>query len=354
MLRPYVALRTNSVRRICKGVEVDTAERLLALLGLLQRRLDWSADDLAERLDVTTRTIRRDVTRLRSYGYPVEAFAGHGGGYQLGRGGTLPPLLLDDDESLAVALGLRLTTFAALTGIDDAAVSALGKIEQLLPLRLRERLDHLDAVTIVDVRERGTDPVTGDRRTFTALARAAAGRFAVEFDYMDQRRAGSHRHVEPVRLVHARSHWYLVAYDLDRNDWRTFRVDRLTGAEVTAQRFSHRDGPDPIDLVEAAAPPDAFSYRAIVRVDCTPAEAIARIPPSIAVVSRSRPGCKLTIGTDDLAWLAHYLMSLPWPFEVLGPDALRAEVATVAGAVAARHVAAAARGDRGDPITPGV
>jgi predicted DNA-binding transcriptional regulator YafY len=316
---------------------VDTTERLLALLGLLQRRLDWPADDLADRLEVTTRTIRRDVARLRSYGYPVEAFAGHGGGYQLGRGGTLPPLLLDDDESLAVALGLRLTGFAALTEVDDAAMSALGKIEQLLPHRLRERLDHLDAVTIIDAHGLGTGRTVDDRRTFTSLARAAACQLTATFNYIDQHSTRSRRHVEPSRLIHAGTRWYLVAYDLDRNDWRTFRLDRITSAEVTTLRSANRDVPDPIELVQAAAPPEAFTMQATVRLECTAAEAATRIPPSIAVITDNADTCTLTIGTDDEQWLARYLMALPWTFEVLTPNDLRALIAATAQTVATRH-----------------
>lgn len=317
---------------------MDTTERLLALLGLLQRRLDWSADDLAERLEVTTRTIRRDVARLRNYGYPVEAFAGHGGGYQLGRGGTLPPLLLDEDESLAVALGLRLTGFAALTGIDTAALSALGKIEKLLPHRLRQRLDHLDAIAIIDTQRRHS--TADDRRTFTTLARASACRLTATFDYIDQHSTRSCRRVEPTRLVHARVRWYLVAYDLDRDDWRTFRLDRITDAETTTHRFSYRDGPDPIELVQAAAPPNAFTIQATVRLDCAAAEAVTRIPASIAVITANTTNtatCTLTIGTDDEPWLARYLMSLPWTFEVLAPDNLRAHIAATTQAITTRH-----------------
>jgi predicted DNA-binding transcriptional regulator YafY len=334
---------------------MDTAERLLALLALLQRRLDWSADDLADRLNVTTRTIRRDVTRLRSYGYPVEAFAGHGGGYQLGRGGRLPPLLLGDDESLAVALGLRLCSFTALAGIDDAAVSALGKIEQLLPLRLRERLDHLDAVAIVGAHGRTADQGTADRRAFTTLARAAASRLGIEFDYTDQHGNRRRRHVEPVRLVHARAHWYLVGYDLHRDDWRTFRLDRLTKLDVTAQRFAERAGPDPMELVDAAAPPEAFAHVATVRLDSSAAEARKRIPSYIAEISSADDHCTLTIGTDDLTWLARYLISLPWTFEALAPDELRSEILSVAQTLVGRHVSTQHRrrsSGSGSRVTP--
>jgi predicted DNA-binding transcriptional regulator YafY len=275
---------------------------------------------------------------LTGGGYAVEAFAGHGGGYRLGRGGALPPLLLDDDESLAVALGLRLTGFAALPDIDEAAMSALAKIEQLLPLRLRERLDHLDAITIIDPHRPGAVDVLDARRTFTTLARASACGLTATFDYIDQHSPFSRRRVEPSRLVHTRARWYLVAYDLDRNDWRTFRLDRITRPDVTSHRSAHRDGPDPIELVESAAPPEAFTMQATVRLNCTTAEAATRIPPSIAVIAAVADNvCTLTIGTDDETWLIGYLMSLLWEFEVVNPRYLRARVAACARTIAARH-----------------
>eukprot|EP01041_Mallomonas_annulata_P017003 gene17003-35238_t len=227
---------------------VDTAERLLALLGLLQHRWHWSAEELAERLEVTTRTVRRDVSRLRTYGYPVEAFAGHGGGYQLGRGASLPPLLLDDDETMAVAFGLGVVGVAAISGVagvDDAAVSALGKIEQLLPLRLRSRLDELDAATVVPFRDPGSLP---DRRIVMALAHAVSARRVTAFDYVDGRGTTTRREAEPARLVRLRHAWYLAAFDLGRDDWRTFRVDRIASVDVRDVPCSARTGPDPVEL----------------------------------------------------------------------------------------------------------
>jgi predicted DNA-binding transcriptional regulator YafY len=331
---------------------MDTAERLLALLGLLQRRLHWSADDLADELAVTTRTVRRDVVRLRTYGYPVEAFAGHGGGYQLGRGGSLPPLLLDDDETLAVALGLGVVGAAAIAGIDEAAVSALGKIEQLLPARLRSRLEDLGAASFTSFAGSAASPVSpGDRRAFTSLARAASGRVHVGFDYIDGRGATSRRRVEPVRLVHVRRTWYLAAFDLDRDDWRTFRLDRISAVELEPGRFPLRVGPDPVELVTRSAPPSWFEYRARVEVACSPDEARQRVPeqigqlevgPSASGTGSTRDGaggstCVLVIGTDDLEWLGGYLIGLPWAFDVLEPAALRAIVRRRAAAIVATH-----------------
>lgn len=258
----------------------------------------------------------------------------------MGRGASLPPLLLDDDETMAVAFGLGAIGVGASTGIagvDDAAVSALGKIEQLLPLRLRSRLDELDAATVVPFRDQGSLP---DRRLVMTLAHAvSAGRVTV-FDYVDGRGAPSRREVEPVRMVRLRHAWYLAAFDLGRDDWRTFRLDRIASIDVTDARCSERAGPDPVELVARAAPPSAFEHRAVVAIEATPDEIRRLVPKAIADLepgSNVGHGTTATIGTDDLEWLAGYLMGLPWPFEVLEPEALRRHIADRAGALVARH-----------------
>jgi predicted DNA-binding transcriptional regulator YafY len=312
---------------------MDTAERLLRLLGLLQRRLNWSADELAERLEVTTRTVRRDMTRLRSYGYPIEAFAGHGGGYQLGSGATLPPLMLDPDEAAAVALGLSITAYAGLEGIDDAAQSALAKIEKLLPSGTRERLEAFASVTFAD----STTEARTDRRNFTLFTRAAATQLIVECDYVDQHGAASIRRLEPLQLVFANRRWYLAAYDLDRDDWRTFRLDRVSNSKLTSQRFRRRPGPDPAELVQRFAPPEAFAHVAAIRAECDAKSARQRIPASIAKIDPDGDHCTLVIGTDDLNWLLHYLLALPFAFEVISPEELRTTVRRLTRKIASRH-----------------
>lgn len=318
---------------------MDTAERLLRLLGLLQRRLDWSADELAERLDVTTRTIRRDVSRLRSYGYQIEAFAGHGGGYHLGPGATLPPLVLDPDEAVAVALGLRLTAYAGVAGIDDAAQSALAKIEKLLPSGSRERVDEVRSVTFADL---ASDTSTA-RGNFTVFTRAAATQQIVECDYLDRLGAATVRRLEPVQLVFANRCWYVAAYDLDRDDWRTFRLDRVSQPHVTSQRFRQRPGPDPAELVQQFAPPEAFAHQAKISAECTADTARRHIPASIAAVDPDGDRCRLTVGTDDLDWLTCYMLALPFAFEVEAPEELRTSVRRLARAIASRHTARARR-----------
>ena len=312
---------------------MDTAERLLRLLGLLQRRLDWSAEDLAQRLDITTRTVRRDITRLRSYGYPINAFAGHGGGYQMAPGATLPPLVFDPDEAVAVALGLRLTAYAGVDGIEESAQSALAKIEKLLPRQLHDRLDHLGSVTFADL---GTD-IVADRDTFVVFTRGAATHHVVECAYVDQHGGATLRRLEPVQLVFANRRWYVAAYDLDRHDWRTLRVDRASNAEVTSETFRQREGPDPTELVRRAAPAAAFRHQATVRVECHADEARRQIPASIAAVSEVGDHCELFIGTDDLAWLTRYLLQLPWDFEVVTPEELRAYIRRRTRGIASRH-----------------
>jgi predicted DNA-binding transcriptional regulator YafY len=312
---------------------MDTAERLLRLLGLLQRRLDWSADELAERLDITARTVRRDITRLRSYGYPINAFAGHGGGYQMAPGATLPPLVFDPDEAVAVALGLRLTAYAGVDGLDESAQSALAKIEKLLPPQLRDRLDDLGSITFADL---ASDTVA-DRRTFAVFTRGAATQHVVECAYVDQHGEATLRRLEPVQLLFANRRWYLAAYDLDRTDWRTFRVDRVSNAELTSHTFRQRPGPDPIELVRRAAPAESFRHQATIRLECRADKARRQIPASIATITEDGDHCELFIGTDDLAWLSRYLLLLPWDFEVITPEELRARIRRHARAVASRH-----------------
>ncbi|MCB9393672.1 MAG: YafY family transcriptional regulator [Acidimicrobiaceae bacterium] len=321
---------------------MDTAERLLALLGLLQHRAHWPADELAERLGVTARTVRRDVVRLRGYGYPVEAFAGHGGGYQLGRGARLPPLLLDDDEVLAIAVGLGAVGGLAIAEIDQASLSALAKLEHLMPVRLRSRLEALEAAIATVGPAAGnpaaTTPVI-DRRTLTSIAHAVHQRTVLEFDYVDGREARSRRTVEPARLVRAGLRWYLAAFDVDRDDWRTFRLDRIGAVEVSDRRFVPRAGPDPVDLVSRAAPPSSYPHRVRVVVAATAADVRRHVPVVLGHVAAADDGSTsvLEIGTDDLAWAVTYVLGLPFEVEVVGPPAARAMLARRAGELAERH-----------------
>ena len=202
---------------------LDTSARLLRLLSLFQAQRYWSGAELAERLEVTPRTLRRDVDRLRSLGYPVNSTTGTAGGYQLGAGATLPPLLLDDDEAVAVAVGLRTAASGTVTGMEEASVRALSKLQQLLPSRLRRRVSALNSF-IVPMANRGP---TVDAETLSVIAGACRDYEMLRFSYNSRDGASSSRQVEPHRLVHTGRRWYLAAWDLDRENWRTFRIDRI-------------------------------------------------------------------------------------------------------------------------------
>ena len=202
---------------------LETSARLLRLLSIMQSRRDWSGPELAARLQVTTRTIRNDVERLRQLGYPVDATPGAGGGYRLGTGAAVPPLLLDDEEAVAVAVGLRTAANGSVAGIEEASIRALAKLQQLLPSALRRRLHALEAFAVPVP---GTGPVV-DAATLTTLAAACRDAERVRFGYRRHDGSHSHRDVEPHRLVSTGRRWYLVAWDIGQRAWRTFRVDRI-------------------------------------------------------------------------------------------------------------------------------
>jgi predicted DNA-binding transcriptional regulator YafY len=306
---------------------MDSAERLLKLLGLLEGRIDWTAEELSRRLEVTTRTVRRDVTRLRGLGYPVEAVAGPGGGYRLGIGGKMPPLLLDDEEALAVALGLRVATSAAVGGLEDASLSALAKLENVLPPGLRTRLEDVSEATISTP---GLPSTRVDHNALAIAASATRARVRMRFDYIDGEGRHSERHTEPYRLVHTGRRWYLVAFDVDRDDWRTFRLDRVSGPRPTGMRSARRKAPDPVELVQRGIAIEAWRHRATVRLHVGHEEAARIIAPTVgSLESAGDSKCILVIGADDLGWLARYLLSLPFRFTVVEPAALGVELGKI-------------------------
>lgn len=219
----------------------DTPARLLNLLSLLQTLREWPGSELAERLSVTPRTIRRDVERLRDLGYPVQASRGASGGYRLAAGKAMPPLLLDDEEAVAIAVGLRTAAGSAVSGIEEASVRALAKLAQVLPARLRHRVSTLGAATVpLPGAGQGVDP-----ELLAVLAGAVAGPERLRFAYRAADGAESRRLVEPHRLVATGRRWYLVAYDNDREDWRIFRVDRMEAPLPTGVRVPPRELPAP-------------------------------------------------------------------------------------------------------------
>jgi predicted DNA-binding transcriptional regulator YafY len=313
---------------------MDTAERLLKLLGLLEGRIDWTAEELARRLEVTSRTIRRDITRLRDLGYPVEAMAGPGGGYRLGAGGKLPPLLLDDDEAVAVAIGLRVSTTSAVSGLEDSSLSALAKLEHVLPARLRSRLEDISEATTSTL---GSSRHQVDHGVLALVAASIRKRERLRLGYVDNQGKHTDRHVEPVRLVHTGRRWYLVVFDLDRDDWRTFRLDRVSEPRTTGIRASRRTGPDPVGLVQTGIAIDAWEYRARVVLHAPADHALREIPPTIGVVEPiDESSSRLLIGADEMGWLARYLLGLSMRFDVEDPPELRSELAAIGDDLARR------------------
>ena len=308
-----------------------TSGRLLRLLSLLQSRPYWGGPELADRLGVTTRTVRRDVSRLRDLGYPVDAAPGEAGGYRLGNGGDLPPLLLDDDEATAVAVALGVTTGGGgVRGIEEPALAALAKLDRLLPPRLRSRVDALRSSTVT-LGGAGGDDV--DAEVLVALAQACDGHERVVVDYADREGRASERRLEPHRLVATGRRWYLVAYDLDRADWRTFRVDRIGAARRTGHRFvPAADPPDAAATVGEAISTAPYRFQAVIAFPTTPPDELARrVPPTVGTIRRKgRSGCTLRTGSDRLEALAGHLVGLGLDFEVESPPELRAHLAEVA------------------------
>jgi predicted DNA-binding transcriptional regulator YafY len=308
---------------------VDPSGRMLRLLSFLQARPNWTGPELAGRLGVTDRTLRRDVGRLRSLGYPVEALSGPAGGYQLAPGGALPPLLLDDEEAVAVALGLRSAAAGGLPGFEDAALAALAKIEQVLPVRLRDQIGALDESTIRLQRPLSpAEPLDPDH--LVTVAQACRRPERLRFDYVDAQGRASERHVEPLQLVHASRRWYLVAWDRDREAWRTFRVDRIRRPVLTGMRFVHHDPPNPGALVAEALAVSVYRWQAKVLMRVKPDRAARLVSPTVGVLSPTRGGTLLRIGGDDLEWIARYLAGLPCRFEVLEPVELRQALRSLA------------------------
>jgi predicted DNA-binding transcriptional regulator YafY len=304
---------------------VDPTARLLKLLSLLQARPNWTGPELAGRLRVTSRTLRRDVTRLRDLGYPVEALSGPAGGYQLAPGGALPPLLLDDDEAIAVALGLRFAARGGLPGLEDPALAALAKIEQVLPNRLRDRVDTVDT-SIVRLTAPPSPGQPVDPNLLITAAQACRRQERMRFGYVDSSGQQSERHVEPLQLVHAARRWYLVAWDRDREAWRTFRVDRITKAGLTGLRFQRHDPPDPAALVAEGLAVSMYRWQARVFLKLPPADAANLVAPTVGVLSPHRGGTLLRIGADDLDWIARYLSGLSCRFRILDPPELKQAV----------------------------
>ena len=307
----------------------DTPGRLLRLLSLLQLRRDWPGPELAARLEVDIRTVRRDVDRLRALGYPVGSTPGAAGGYRLEPGADLPPLLLDDDEAVAVAVCLRTAAGGTVAGIEEAALRALSKLDRLLPTRLRGRAGALSAATVAVTGQR---PVL-DPDDLAAIAAACRDHEVLRFDYRTKEGTDARRTVEPLRLVHTGRLWYLVGWDRDRSDWRTFRVDRIDGRPTPVDRFDPRPPPtaDLAAFVASGTAVDAYPVKARIVVQAPLAAAAAHVSPNAGVLeARDEHTCTLHMGAGSIADLAHYLQETGLEFTVESPAELRTHLATLA------------------------
>jgi predicted DNA-binding transcriptional regulator YafY len=299
----------------------QTANRLLELLSLLQGRRDWRGNELAERLEVSGRTIRRDIERLRELGYPVESLTGPAGGYRFRAGSAMPPLLLDDEEAIAIAVGLRTAARASVAGIEETAVRALVKLEQVLPAHLRRRVGALGSATF-------TLPVSGptvDPQHLTVIAATCRDSERLRFGYRSRDGTATRREVEPHSLVNHGRRWYLVAWDCGREAWRTFRVDRLARPASTGVRFSARPLParDPVAYVERSITGAPNRFEARVTLHAAAEEIASRTPAHWGAVEPiDAHTCEYRAGDDDLGWLALRIAMLGVDFQVHEPTEL--------------------------------
>ncbi|MGR6920835.1 helix-turn-helix transcriptional regulator [[Actinomadura] parvosata] len=338
---------------------LETSARLLRLLSLLQSRTDWTGAELAGRLGVGLRTVRRDIERLRELGYPVDATPGVAGGYRLGVGAALPPLLLDDEEAVAVAISLRTAATGSVAGLGEGALRALAKVQQLLPSRLRHRVGAFRETTValggaaapavnadllaavaaacrdhrrLRLRYRGRDEVSQGEAEREAQ-REAQGEALWEAQRETQRE--TLREVEPHRLVHTPRRWYLLAWDLGKDDWRTFRMDRVEGPlGPPGARFTPRPLPedDAAAYVSRSITSAPYRYRARILYHA-PLEAVApRTSPGAgrleAVDGRT---CVFLAGSNSLDELAVHVAVKGFDFEVLDPPELVPYLREVAG-----------------------
>jgi predicted DNA-binding transcriptional regulator YafY len=303
------------------GTMLETSARLLELLSLLQLKRDWTGSELAGRLDVSTRTVRTDIGKLRSLGYPVDARPGVAGGYRLAAGTAMPPLLLDDDEAVAVAVGLGAVATQGL-GVEETSLTALAKLEQVLPSRLRRRVEAVrEATSVVP----GARPPL-DLSVLGAVAAAVRGRERLRFGYTKPGGDEGVRHTEPHRLVGWGPLWYLLAWDLDRDGWRVFRVDRMVAHAPTGARFEPRaiPGGDAVEYVVGRVSRAAWTYRARVLVHAPAAAVAAKIPVPVEVEAVDESTCRVELGSDDPDRLALWMTRLDADIEVIDGDELAA------------------------------
>ena len=302
---------------------MSTSQRTLRLLALLQTRRYWSGQELAQRLDVSLRTLRRDVDQLREIGYPVQAERGVGGGYQLAAGAALPPLVLDDEEAVALVIGLQSTIHGEQNTLADAGLRALSKVVPVLPARLRQRAQALTASTVpLHTQHSAAEPV--DPQVLVVFAQGCRDRERVAFDYRDARGMASSRRVEPANLVSVGNRYYLVAYDLDRADWRSFRVDRAENAQPRALRFASREipGGDAAQFVRAGLRGSGHP-QVSARVHASPAELAPLVGRWFEIQPLDEHSCMLRSENADLRWAAFGLALCEAPVSEVQPTELR-------------------------------
>ncbi len=310
----------------------ETSGRLLTLLSLLQTPREWPSPELARRLAVTTRTVRNDVERLRRLGYPVQASRGAVGGYRLSAGAAMPPLLLDDEEAVAIAVSLRTASGGAVEGVEETALRALTKLQQVLPPRLARRVDALSSHTVRVADQRLGPQVDG--AILALIAATARDRETMRFSYSDHAGSASERRIEPYRLVNWGRRWYLLAFDLDRTDWRTFRVDRMHEPRSVGHRFTLR--PLPTDDVAAYITSKTRQVQRKVRgrvVVHAPAPDVATRMDgwnegSVEDLGDGR--CLLQLGGRSVEDIAFWLGILDADFEVIDSPELACAVRRVA------------------------
>jgi predicted DNA-binding transcriptional regulator YafY len=311
---------------------LNPAARLLRLLSLLQTHREWSGSELAARLDVGIRTVRRDIEKLRELGYPVRAAAGVAG-YRLSVGAIMPPLLLDDEEAVAVALELATATGGAVIGVQEAALRALAKLEQAMPARLRHRVAALRGATVA-MSQGGT---AVDPATLTMIAGAIRDHHQLRFDYRAYDGTPSCRTAEPYKLVHTGYRWYLFGWDLDRADWRTYRLDRLLPKVPGGRAFAPRRTPDDIaEFVSQGISSAPYPYQAQILLQAPIAAAAALIAPTTGFLEADgEHSCLLRFGANSLNDLTAQLCQFDFGFRVLGPPELAGHVRRKAERLAA-------------------
>ncbi|RZQ66076.1 helix-turn-helix transcriptional regulator [Amycolatopsis suaedae] len=299
----------------------NTSARMLRLLSLLQTHRFWPGSELAGRLEVSERTLRRDVDRLRDLGYPVDAARGVAGGYQLRSGAAMPPLLLDDEEAVAIAVGLHSAAGGVVDGIEETSVRALTKVIQVMPPRLRRRVDALQNFTVAGALGAGGPKV--DAAALTTIAQACRDDERLRFDYTDRDGQRTSRLVEPHRMVSLGRRWYLVAWDAERHDWRTFRVDRLLDPRSTGHRFRQRElpGGDAAEYVRQRLAAQPTRYRVVARLAAPADELEPQVRGTGTILEPvDERSCRFVMNVDEFHWPMFVLGAVGVDFEIEQPD----------------------------------